>query len=120
MAALAYAVLAIAVLATLFFVSALMPSSATAALVIGAWLIAPYAFLALGLRLLARDPRSVRTYAMTAIAVAIGGVGFLTWLIYVQPDAQGAIAVMFTPLYQTVGIALLLPLCRWMFGRRPS
>jgi hypothetical protein len=114
MAALAYAVLIVAMLATLFFVPALMPSSATAALVIGVWLLAPYFLLALGLRFLARDARSVRIYSMTAIAAAIGGVGFLTWVMYVRPDAQGGIAVMFTPLYQMVGIALLL------FARRPS
>jgi len=114
MAALAYAVLAVAALLTLFFVHALMPSTAIAALVIGGWLLAPYLLLALGLRFLARDARSARVYATTAIAVAIGGVGFVTWLIYVRPDAQGGIAVMFTPLYQMVGTALLL------LGRRPS
>jgi hypothetical protein len=120
MAAFAYAVLALAMLATLFFVNALMPSGAGAALVISAWLLAPYALLALALRFFARDAGSLRTYAATAIATAIGGVAFLAWVIYVRPDAQGAIAVMFTPLYQMAASALLVPLCRWIFGRRPS
>ena len=91
-----------------------------AALVLSAWLLAPYALLALGLRRLARDARAVRAKATTAVAAAIGGVAFLAWVIYVQPDPQGAIAVMFTPIYQMLGVALAYPLCAWFFDRRPS
>jgi len=53
-----------------------------------------------------------------AVLLSAGGTGFIAWLIYVQPDAQGAIAVMFTPVYQLLAVALLLPICTWLFARR--
>lgn len=107
---LAYACLALGALATLYFLKLLAPTSAAAAVVMGAWLVLPYLLLALALAFLARK----RTYIGIAIATTLGGVGFLVYVIFVRPDAQGAIAVMFTPLYQLVGAVVLLAVWdRW-------
>jgi len=110
--ALAYLILTLGALATLYFVKVLMPASLTAAVTIGAWLLLPYVLLALALAFLARK----RTYATTAIATAAGGVGFLVYVIFVSPDAQGGIAVMFTPLYQLVGAAVLFAIAERVFS----
>jgi hypothetical protein len=114
---LGYAALAAAGIATMFFVHVLMPSSATVALLIGAWLLLPYALLAAALRWLANDARSLRTYTTLALATATGGVLFLTYVIYLNPDPQGAIAVFFTPVYQLVGVGVLFPVCAWLFAK---
>jgi hypothetical protein len=111
-----YVVLAAAALATLIFVRALMPATASAATLLGAWLLLPYVLLALAIRFLAKA--STRTYSTIAIATAIGGIGFLTYVIYLRPDPQGAIAVIFTPLYQLVGMIVLFPICGWLFAKR--
>jgi len=113
---LAFAVLAAAAALSLFFVHVLKPTTASAAVLLSAWLLAPYVLLALGL--LAKSPAWRKSCSITAIAAAVGGTGFIAWLIYVQPDAQGAIAVMFTPIYQLLAVALLLPICTWFFARQ--
>ncbi|HUQ74678.1 MAG TPA: hypothetical protein VM183_08135 [Burkholderiales bacterium] len=114
---LGYAAVAIAAVATLFFVHALMPSTAAAGILIGAWLLLPYVLLAAALRWLARNPRSLRIYTTLAIAVAAGGIVFLTYVIYLSRDPQGAIAVFFTPIYQLASVAVLFPLCGWLFPK---
>ena len=111
-----YAVLVVAALVTLAFVRALMPSTMVAALVIGAWLLLPHLLLGIALRYLAKDAKSTRAYLTTAIAVAIGGLAFLTYVIFLRPDPQGAIAVVFTPLYQMAGAVVLLGICRRLFS----
>ena len=52
-----------------------------------------------------------------AVLVAGGGLLFLTDIIFLRPDPQGGIAVLFTPIYQAFGIALLLPACKWLSGK---
>src|SRR5918993_719366 len=94
----AYAVLALASAATLALLMALKPSTTGAALALGLWLLLPYVLLALALRFLARSPKMLRTYTMMAVVIPLGALAFLAYVIYVAPDAQGAIAVMFTPL----------------------
>ena len=112
----AYAVLAVASAITLALLLALKPSTASAGVALGAWLLLPYALLALALRFLARSPKQLRTYTTMAVLIPIGAVVFLTYVIYVRPDAQGAIAVMFTPLYQLVAAVALLAICDWAFS----
>jgi hypothetical protein len=102
-----YGVLAVAALLSLVFVRALMPSTLLAAVVIGAWLLLPYLLLGAALRFLAKDARSMRAYLTTAVAAAVGGVAFLTYIIFLQSDPQGAIAVLFTPVYQMAGALVL-------------
>lgn len=116
--AIGYAVLAIAASASLVFVGILQPTSAGAAAFLAAWLALPYAILALGLRLFAKERTSAIAVTLVAALVAAGGLLFLVDVIFLRPDAQGGIAVFFTPAYQIVAIAVLLPACRWLVGRR--
>ncbi len=103
-------ILAVAASASLFFVNALQPNSAGAAAFFSAWLLAPYAVLALMLTFLGKERVWAIAVVATAVIVAAGGLLFLSDVIFWRPDAQGGIAVVFTPLYQAVAIAVLLPL----------
>lgn len=118
MRALGYAALAAAALVSLVFVNALMPSTPSVAVLIGSWLLLPYVLLALALRFMAKTPAALRMYTAMTVATTLGGLLFLTYVIYLRPDPQGGIAVMFTPLYQLAGIVALFPICEWLFGKR--
>ncbi|NOT84601.1 MAG: hypothetical protein HOP02_07455 [Methylococcaceae bacterium] len=104
----------IAVYTTVWFVSALKPISTGALVCFLIWLICPYAVMVAALIFLYREGVAL-TYAFgVAMVISIGGVLYLADVIFWHPDAQGAIAVLMTPLYQVVGIlVLLLPI----FGR---
>ena len=93
----AYAVLALACAVTLAMVVALKPATALAGLAL-AWLLLPYLLLA------------------AAVVIPLGALAFLAYVIYLAPDAQGAIAVLFTPFYQLVAAALLLAICDRLFA----
>jgi len=112
----AYAVLACASAMTLALVLALEPGTAAAGAAITAWLLLPYVLLALALRFLARSPKMLRTYVTMAILIPLGALIWLAYVIYLRPDAQGAIAVMFTPLYQLVAAVALFAICDWAFS----
>lgn len=58
----------------------------------------------------------MRTYTLVAVVIALGALAFLAYVIYLAPDAQGAIAVLFTPLYQLVAAAVLLAICDRLFS----
>jgi hypothetical protein len=113
---LAYAVLAFASAVTVALVLALKPSTAATGLALGAWLLVPYALLALGLRFLAPSPKMLRTWITMAILLPVGALVWLVYVIWLRPDAQGAIAVMFTPLYELVAAVALLAICDWAFS----
>jgi len=110
-------ILALAAVASLFFVNALQPNTAGATAFFSAWLLAPYAVLALTLMLIGKERDWTTAVVATAVIVAAGGLLFLTDVIFWRPDAQGGIAVAFTPLYQGVAIAVLLPLCHGLSRR---
>ena len=113
---LAYGVLALASAVTLALVVALQPGTALAAVALGAWLLLPNALLALALRFLARSPKMLRTWVTMAILLPLGALVWLVYVIWLRPDAQGAIAVMFTPLYELVAAVALLAVCDWAFS----
>ena len=117
MKAAGYMILAVAALVSLFFVNALQPNTAGATAFFSAWLLAPYAVLALTLMLIGKERVWTTAVVATAVIVAAGGLLFLTDVIFWRPDAQGGIAVAFTPLYQGVAIAVLLPLCHGLSRR---
>ena len=117
MRAVGYIVLAVAASTSLIFVNVLKPASLEAAAFLGAWLMLPYAALALILMFRAKNRASSVANVVVATLVAAGGLLFLVDIIFLRPDAQGGIAVLFTPLYQIVGIAVLLPTCRWLLGK---
>jgi len=116
--ALGFAILAIAAPVTLAFVNVLKPNSLGATAFIATWLLLPYAALALGLVFFARERASAIGWVLVIAAVAGGGLLFLSYVIFVRPDPQGGIAVLLTPVYQAVGIGLLLPISRWLTTAR--
>lgn len=116
MKAIGYIALAAAASVSLVFVQALMPTSLGATVFLSAWLLLPYAVLALTL-VWAKERPSAAANVVVAVVVGGGGLLFLTDVIFLHPDPQGGIAVFFTPIYQGVGIVMLLPICLWLFGK---
>jgi hypothetical protein len=102
----AYVALAIAAILTPVFVRALQPTTAAAGVVLTVWLLAPYLALAAWVALV-RARQSTAMAAVVATLVAGGGMVFLVNMIFVHPDAQGGIAVLFTPIYQGIAAAVM-------------
>jgi hypothetical protein len=98
-------------------VNVLKPNGLGTAAFIAVWLVLPYAALALGLTLFAKERAPTIAYVAVIAIVTVGGLLFLTYVIFLHPDPQGGIAVLFTPAYQAVGIGILVPTCRWLIGK---
>lgn len=114
MKALGFTVLAGAAVASLVFVRILEPTTLAMTAFLSGWLLLPYAVLALILALSAKErPAAIASVVVTLLVVG-GGLLLLTAVIFVYPDPQGGIAVLFTPIYQALAIAVLLPLARWL------
>jgi hypothetical protein len=118
-ASLAYVLLIVAAMVSLFFVYSLKPTSAEATILFGIWLLLPYIFLAVIVALSARAAIDAANLAVT-LFVVVGGLLFLVVTIFIRPDPQGGIAVFFTPMYQGVAMLVLIPLSRWIFGNRSA
>lgn len=99
---------------TVVFVKALKPTSAGAFVFFATWLVLPYVVMSTGLIVMWRNRTASVHWHAVAILVSIGGIVFLTDVIYWHPDAQGAIAVLMTPILQGGAAALLLPVASWM------
>ena len=108
--------LVVAALVSFFIVWSLKPASVWAGVLLAIWLLLPYATLAAVLETRAREPIEIANI-VTTLLVVVGGLLFLIVVVFVDPDPQGGIAVLFTPLYQGIAIAILLPLTRWLVGR---
>ena len=115
----AYLLLVIAAVVTVVFVISLKPTSTEAAVFFSAWLLLPYFILAILVSTRASLGIEVASLIVTAL-ITSGGLLFLTIVIFVRPDPQGAIAVLFTPLYQGIAMAVLFPLSRWISGNDRS
>ena len=113
---LAYVLLIIAAIVSLFFVYLLKPTSAEATALFGIWLLLPYLILAVILAFSTRVAIDVANLVVT-LFVVVGGLLFLVVVIFIRPDPQGGIAVFFTPMYQGVAMVVLIPLSRWIFGK---
>jgi hypothetical protein len=116
---LAYVLLIIAAIVSLFFVYLLKPTSAEATALFGIWLLLPYLILAVILAVSTRVAIDVANLVVT-LFVVVGGLLFLVVVIFIRPDPQGGIAVFFTPIYQGVAMVVLIPLSRWIFGKRSA
>lgn len=116
----AYFFLAVAAFASLVFVQALKPTSLSASLVFSGWLLLPYILLLLLLVFAARRPPLVQAAHWVIVVETVAGTGFLTEIIFLHPDAQGGLAVLFTPVYQGIIMLLLLPLLTWLFSRQQA
>jgi hypothetical protein len=113
---LAYVLLIVAAIVSLFFVYLLKPTSAEATALFSIWLLLPYIILAVILAFSTRVAIDVANLVVT-LFVVVGGLLFLVVVIFIRPDPQGGIAVFFTPMYQGVAMVVLIPLLRWIFGK---
>lgn len=113
---LAYVLLIVAAIVSLFFVYLLKPTSAEATALFSIWLLLPYIILAVILAFSTRVAIDVANLLVTLFVVA-GGLLFLVVVIFIRPDPQGGIAVFFTPMYQGVAMVVLIPLSRWIVGK---
>jgi hypothetical protein len=113
-----YAALAIAASVSLVFVVALKPKGFEGAIFMAAWLLLPYAALALALACFSKERASEISYALATLAVAASGLLFLIDVIFLRPNPQGGLAFVLTPIYQAIGIPVLVPVFRWLRKRR--
>ena len=113
---LAYVLLIVAAIVSLFFVYLLKPTSAEATALFSIWLLLPYVILAVILAFSTRVAIDVANLVVT-LFVVVGGLLFLVVVIFIRPDPQGGIAVFFTPMYQGVAMMVLIPLSRWISGK---
>jgi len=105
---------------TVLFVQALKPSNDGAFLFFCAWLSRPYVIISAALIKLHFKRDSSVHWHVVAVLVSIGGISFLTDVIFWHPDAQGAIAVLMTPIFQGLAAGLLLPIALWVFRKMPT
>ena len=108
-------VVIVAACITVFFLKALKPTSASAFAFFACWLVLPHVVMSTALILLWRKRAASVHWHVVAVLVSIGGIVFLTDIIFWRPDAQGAIAVMMTPILQGGALALLIPVASWVF-----
>jgi hypothetical protein len=99
-----YALCVAAALCSLGIAWALRPVSLASALLLAAWLLVPYALLALVVRF-----GPARASLASTVLIICGGFAFLVDVVFVRPDPQGAIAVMATPLYQLLAAGIVVP-----------
>jgi hypothetical protein len=111
---LSFFLIGISACTTALFVSSLRPTTAAAFAFFALWLITPHLAMSAGILLLQQKGTALISWCVAAIIVSIGGVVFLTDAIFLQPDAQGAIAVLVAPLFQGVAFAVMLPLISWV------
>jgi len=112
----AFLLISAAACTTLAFVRALEPASTGAFMFFAAWLIFPYAVMSVALVLMQRKGAASLGYLIVAVIVSTGGIVFLANAIFWHPDAQGAIAVLMTPILQGGLLTLLLPVA-WRLSR---
>lgn len=110
----AFVLIAVAACITVIFVKALKPTSGGAFLFFAVWLALPYVILCTALISLRRTGTTSAHWHVVAALVSIGGILFMADVIIWHPDAQGAIAVLMTPILQGGASALLLPVASWV------
>jgi hypothetical protein len=81
-----------------------------------AWLTFPYVVMSVALMLMQRKGAASFNCLIVAVIVSTGGILFLANAIFWHPDAQGAIAVLMTPILQGGVLAPLLPVA-WRLSR---
>jgi len=109
-----FLLMSIAACTTVWFVSALKPTSIGAFVFFSVWLISPYAIMSAALMFLGYKDRLCFHWYVVAVIVSAGGILFLADIIFWHPDSQGAIAVLMTPILQGGALVLLLPIVWWV------
>jgi hypothetical protein len=115
---LGYILLAIAIGISLVFVYKLGPVSLGAWMVFAAVVSAPYLVLGICVALARDEPATQLANLLLIIVTTLAGLFLLTDIVFLHPDAQGAIAVVTMPILQLIGIGLLLWPLRWWLRRR--
>lgn len=110
----AFVVMVIAMCATIYFTLALKPSSNNAFIFFAIWLSAPYVLMGIGLLFLRKHGGDSVYWCALAVVISAGGIIYLLDVIYWHRDAQGAIAVVITPILQAIAFAVLAPLAWWL------
>ena len=101
-------------LVTIYLVSLLKPTSITALALFSMWLLVPNLLMALGLWWAARKRALHAIWDIVALLVTLGGVVLVADPIFWHRDAQGAIAIMMTPLTQIAAWVALAPVSWWV------
>lgn len=109
-AVLTSAVLVIAAVVTSRVVWSLQTDHTIFTPLLGGWMLLPYLFLLYCLASPAHRAARGATL-MTTLLVAVGGMVFL-YVVFRDSDPQAGIAVVLTPVYQAIAMAVLLPLTR--------
>ena len=96
---------------TLVLVVALQPTSAIACIILAGWLTFPYMVVSLSLAVIRRNSKARHICypaAVPVIALLNGfvGIGTIAYIMFVAPDAQGAIGIMLTPVYQMILLSI--------------
>ena len=108
--------LALAAITSVFMVGTLKPTSWGAHVFFAGWLCLPYAAM-LHLLLRRRKARIRDVSRPLAVAlVSIAGLLFLLDTVVWRPDAQGAMAVLMTPIIQGGLLAIGLPVLKRLFA----
>lgn len=108
-----FLLMAIAASTTVWLVSTLKPTSFGPFVFFTIWLISPYAIMSAALMFLRQKDKPSFHWYIVAIIVSTGGILFLLNVIFWHPDAQGAMAVLMTPILQSGVLAVLTPMVWW-------
>jgi hypothetical protein len=106
--------IALAACVTVLLVSALKPTSTGVFVGFAVWLIFPYVVMSAVLIFFERKGTASFHWYVAAAIVSVSGILFLANVIFWHPDAQGAIAVLMTPILQGGALVLILPAAWWM------
>lgn len=107
----------IAACTTVLFVSALNPTSTAIFVYFSIWLTIPYVVMGVALLRLQRKGTAFIHWHVVVIVVSVGGIVSMANVIFWNPDAQGGIAVLMTPMLQCAALVLLVPLAGWLSRR---
>jgi hypothetical protein len=109
-----YTLLIANVFVNIYFVQELQPTSSKATIFVTTWLLIPQLVMFFGLLSAQRKLSSLAYWHIAIPLVTIAGVLFLVNVIFLNSDAQGGIAVIFTPIYQGFAMAILIPIVQWL------
>ena len=107
-------------IASLAFVPILKPTSTGAYLFLACWLLLPHALMTVALFFFHHRQRRTGWLCGAVAGVALAGVLLLCDIIFWHPDAQGAIAVVMTPLLQLLALAVAVPVAWRLASRTPA
>ena len=106
--------IAIAACTTVLFVSTLKPASTGAFIFFAVWLVSPHIIIGTVLIFLRTRSKVPFHSCVVAVILSAGGILYLADVIFWRPDAQGALAVLMTPLLQGGALMLFLSVARWI------